>query len=91
MRELLDAMCRVIVDEGGYRSASVRNARQDAQETLALEAHALPADTDPDPAAWAHGITVSWADTELGQNPGGIAFRTKRPGVCQNLLTPPTP
>jgi len=61
-QELLQAMCRVIVHDGGYRGSVVRYARQDEQKTLALEAYALPTDTDPHADAWIHSTTFSWAD-----------------------------
>lgn len=82
-------MCDVIVGEGGYHGATVRYAREDAQKTLALEAYALAPGINADTDGWTHAVTFSWDDTEFGHNPAGIAFRTRRPYVCQNLLEPP--
>jgi len=88
-RELLQAMCRVIVDEGGYRMSCAGYALDDEGKTLSVEACAFPADADPEAEAVFRSMTFSWADSELGQNPGGIAIRTGRPSISQNILDDP--
>ncbi|BAL24204.1 hypothetical protein AZKH_1891 [Azoarcus sp. KH32C] len=39
--DLLHGMCRVIVNEGGYRMAGAAYARHDAQQTLEIMAYAI--------------------------------------------------
>lgn len=87
--ELLEAMCRVIVDEGGYRIAVVLFAIDDAPRSLQAPAYAFPANADPEAEASFRKLQFSWGDTELGQNPAGVAIRSGRPCVGQNLLTDP--
>ena len=87
--ELLQAMCRVIVDEGGYRMSCALYAQDDAEKTLSIEACAFPAEADPDAEATFRSTIFSWAESELGQNPGGVAIRTGKPCVGRNLLTDP--
>ncbi|MDF3872853.1 putative bifunctional diguanylate cyclase/phosphodiesterase [Pseudomonas putida] len=87
--ELLEAMCRVIVDEGGYRIAGVFLAIDDAPKSLLIPAYAFPANADPEAEASFRTLRFSWGETELGQNPAGAAIRSGRPCVGQNLLTDP--
>lgn len=88
-RELLKAMCRVIVGEGGYSLAGVFFAAADAPKSLLIPACAFPANADPEAEASFRKLHFSWGDTELGQNPAGAAIRSGRPCVGQNLLTDP--
>ncbi len=81
--ELLKTICRIAIEIGGYRMAWVGLAEDDMAKTVR-------------PAAWA-GIddgyialaNVSWADTERGRGPIGIAIRSGRPCPVQNILDDP--
>lgn len=88
-QELLQAMCRVIIDEGGYRMSCAGYALDDAEKTLTIEACAFSAEADPAAEATLRSTFFSWADSELGKNPGGIAVQTGQPCIGQNLLTDP--
>jgi diguanylate cyclase (GGDEF)-like protein len=82
-QELLHEMCRVIVETGGYRFASVGYAEHDAHKRV----------------RWLAGVGIeitvldafhfTWADTELGQGATATAIRTGEPVVGKILLTDP--
>jgi signal transduction histidine kinase len=68
--QLLDALCRILVEVGGYRMAWVGFARTDPARSVAVKASAGASQSYLDE------IRVSWADDELGQGPTGLAIRT---------------
>ncbi len=80
---LLNGICRIICAEAGYRMAWVGYAEHDADKTIR-------------PVAWG-GIEdgylanarISWANTELGQGPSGIAIRTGKPACIQDFMRDP--
>ena len=80
---LMQQLCRVIVESGGYRLAWVGFAEQD-------EAKAVR------PVSWAgfeegylETLEITWADSKRGQSPVGRAFRTGKPSVARHILTDP--
>ncbi len=81
--ELLDHICRIAVDEAGYRLAWVGFAEDDAEQTVRPVAQAGYE------AGYLESITVTWADTPLGRGPTGTAIRTGRPVVGHSFLTDP--
>jgi hypothetical protein len=87
--ELLKAMCRVIVEEGGYRLASVRFAMHDEHQSLRLAACAFAADSDPEAEPLFRTLFLSWGDNEFGQSAAGVAVRSGQACIGRNLLTEP--
>jgi PAS domain S-box-containing protein len=81
--ELLDSICRLIVETGGYRMAWVGVPEQDPAKTVRVAAQ----------YGYEEGYLAiakfSWADTELGRGPTGTAIRTGNVQVIQNFLTNP--
>jgi len=86
--DLLHGMCRVIVEEGGYRMAWVAYARHDAQQTLEIMAYAIERDIPEERDFFDH-LQITWADTELGQHASAIAIRSGLPCIGRSLLTDP--
>jgi len=80
---LLQAICSLLVDEGGYRLAWVGLARHDADRTVEPVASAGFED------GYLERVRVSWADTERGRGPSGRAIRERRPQVVQDVLQEP--
>lgn len=80
---LFAEFCRIAVEEGGYRLAWVSRAEDDAARTVRPLASAGADD------GYLDAVSISWADTPLGQGPTGTAIRTGQPSVIQNLLTDP--
>jgi len=81
--ELLQAVCRIIVEEGGYSMAWIGYAEDDPQKTIA-------------PKAWA-GIAedrlaelkLTWAEAERGQGPMSRAIRSGEPQITRDMLSDP--
>lgn len=71
---LLYAICRILVDVGGYRSAWVGLAEHDEAKTV------RPVARSGDDTGYIDAARISWADTERGRGPTGTAIRT---GVLQ--------
>lgn len=81
-QELLDTMCRIAVEEGGYRLASIFYAEHDAAKSVTLKAHSGEAGDYPEHA------NLTWGE---GGRSGvtGAAIRTGKPQIVQNIATDP--
>jgi PAS domain S-box-containing protein len=78
---LLAEVCRVAVEEGGYRMAWVGYAQNDEKKSFLPVAHA------GEEAGYLDGIEISWdANHACGQGPIGQAIRTGKP-VQRNDIT----
>ncbi|HEY3352100.1 MAG TPA: GAF domain-containing protein [Polyangia bacterium] len=82
-RELLQAVCRTVVDTAGYRMAWVGFAERDERRTIRPVAQAGFED------GYLESVTITWADDEHGRGPTGRAVRTGTPVVARNLRTEP--
>ena len=81
--ELLDSICRIAVEEAGYRLAWVGFAEDDPERTV------RPVAEVGHDAGYSGSIPVTWGDTALGQGPTGRAIRTGRPVVGRSFVTDP--
>ncbi|MFY9327561.1 MAG: HD domain-containing phosphohydrolase [Georgfuchsia sp.] len=81
--ELLDTICRLIVETGGYRLAWVGFPEQDPEKMVRPVAHF------GHDAGYMAEAKISWADTELGSGPTGMAIRSGTVQLNQNTLTNP--
>jgi len=75
----LTQMCRVIVEDAGYRMAWVGLARDDPRRTVEPVAQA---GTE---GGYLAEIGITWADTPHGRGPTGTAIRTGEPQVAQDI------
>ena len=80
---LLKDICRVICDEAGYQMAWVGYAENDEAKTIRRVAWAAPATEYLDQGQF------TWADTERGQGPCGIAIRSGGSACIQDFTTDP--
>ncbi len=80
---LLSEICRVIVEQGGYRMAWVGFAENDAKKSVRVAAGAGYNE------GYLEQLRLTWADTEEGQGPTGIAIRTGRLVICNDFQTDP--
>ncbi len=78
--ELLNSICRLIVETGGYRMAWVGFPEHDAEKSIRPMAQ-----FGVEEGYLAAG-RFSWADNEFGRGPGGTALRTGAVQVIQNIL-----
>ena len=82
-RELLNEVCRIIVEVGGYRMAWVGYAGEDAPKTVRAVAQ-----TGFD-EGYVEKLNLTWADTERGRGPTGKAIRSGTLSICRNTLSDP--
>ena len=81
--DLLRRVCRVIVEECGYRLAWIGYAEHGAAKTVRPIAQA------GDSGGYLDGLVISWDDSPTGRGPTGTAIRTGRPYIVQNMQTDP--
>jgi diguanylate cyclase (GGDEF)-like protein len=79
--ELLETVCRHIVEIGGYRLAWVGYACDDEARTVRPVAH-VGSDRD-----YVEGLALSWGDDESRRGAGGAAIRSGRPMVARDIAT----
>jgi PAS domain S-box-containing protein len=80
---LLQEICRIVVDQGGYRLAWVGFAEEGGDRRI------LPVSQAGYEAGYLETLHLTWADEERGRGPGGTAIRTGAPVVARNILTDP--
>jgi len=80
---LMEAVCRLAVEAGGYRMAWAGFAEQDEARSVRPVAQAGLVEGYLDSA------NITWADAERGRGPTGTAIRTGRPVYIRNMLTEP--
>lgn len=80
---LLDEMCRVIVEAGGYRMAWVGYAEHDLDKSVKpMAAWGVEAD-------FLKGLKITWSEAESGRGPTGTAIRKGIPAVSNDCLNDP--
>jgi diguanylate cyclase (GGDEF)-like protein len=84
---LLEKMCRIIVEVGGYAFAWVGYAESDEAKAIRPVAQA-GFDGGLEKLAEILGV-ITWADTERGRGPAATAIRTGQPCVARDLLADP--
>ena len=83
--ELLQHVCRIIVEVGGYRLAWVGIAERDEATLRAVRPVAAAGHDE----GYLDTADITWADTERGRGPTGTAIRTGQPAISRNILTDP--
>ena len=81
--ELLREICRVLVEDGGYRLAWAGFADDDEAKSVRPVARAGFDE------GYVDQLQVTWADTERGRGPTGTAIRTGQPCVARRTSTDP--
>ena len=76
---LLEAICRAVVDEGGFRFAWVGYCDDDEAGTVRPVAHAGHED------GYLASITVTWRDGPHGRGPTGIAAREGHTAISHDI------
>lgn len=77
--QLLQDVCRLIVEEGNYRMAWVGFAEQDKDKSVRPVAQHGYDD------GYLETVRISWADTERGRGPTGTAIRTGEAQINQDF------
>ncbi len=77
--QLLNELCRLVVDSGGYLMGWVGFVEHDAQKTVRPVAHS------DDPYGVLERLHISWdAERDIGRGPTGRAIRTATTQISQN-------
>jgi len=81
--ELLQGVCDILVQVGGYRLAWIGFVEHDAQK------HIRPVARAGNGIDYLDHVTVTWDDSPTGRGPGGMAVRRGEPQVFQDVLHDP--
>jgi PAS domain S-box-containing protein len=79
-QKLLERVCKILVDLGGYRMAWVGYAEQDEHKTVRPAAFAGAEE------GYLTSAKITWADEERGRGPTGTAIRTGHHQVVRNIM-----
>jgi C4-dicarboxylate-specific signal transduction histidine kinase len=82
-QDLLEHVCRAVVEVGGYRLAWVGYAEADDAKSIRTVAHAGEA------GHYLDDFTVTWGEDEHGLGPTGTAIRTGKPVACNEISSDP--
>ena len=82
-KELLDEICRMVVNVGGYRMAWVGFAEPDKKKSVNPVAQA------GFEQGYLETLNITWADTPHGRGPTGASIRTGRVVISSNIQTDP--
>ncbi len=77
---LLEKVCEILVQEGGYLFAWVGYANHDKDKTI----HIMSSSGYED--AYLDSVRISWADDPHGQGPSGSAIQTGKPFIIRDVL-----
>lgn len=80
--ELLDRVCRALVEDGGFHMAWIGWIEEATFRLLPVAVSGAGSD-------YVNSIMVYGDDRAEGRGPAGTAFRTGRPSVCQDIETEP--
>jgi PAS domain S-box-containing protein len=80
---LYQEVCRIIVEDGGYRMCWVGLVERDESCTV------RPVAQSGDDEGYLASLDVVWSDTERGRGPTGTAARTGRPVIGRDFLSDP--
>jgi PAS domain S-box-containing protein len=78
---LLNQICDLVVNVGGYRMAWVGYAEHDERKTVRVAA------SSGFESGYLDALNLTWADEERGRGPTGTAIRTGKPDVCHDMTS----
>jgi GAF domain-containing protein len=79
----LEQICRIVVEDGGYRFCWVGYAEPDEARTVRPVAHA------GFEAGYLQTVNITWADVERGRGPVGTCIRTGRIVLVKDMASDP--
>ncbi len=82
-RIYMEEVCRIIVEDCGYKMVWVGFAEDDEDKTVHPVAYSGFEE------GYINTLKITWADTERGRGPTGTAIRTGKLTACKNMLTDP--
>ncbi len=81
--ELLNKICQILVERGGYRMAWVGYAVEDEGKSVRPVAFA------GEEKGYLSTLKITWADEPRGRGPTGTCIRTGRPAVVRHIQNDP--
>jgi signal transduction histidine kinase len=81
--DLLEEVCRAVVEEGGYRLAWVGYREYDPEKTIRPVARA------GEGQGYLENLVATWSESPSGFGPAGTAIRTAQPVICNHLSSDP--
>ena len=81
---LLDEICRIVVETGGYRMAWIGYAEHDGEKTVKPMAQKGFDD------GYLESVKITWDESETGRGPTGTAIRTGAPCLIRDILHDPS-
>ena len=81
---LLEDICGILVNTGGYRMAWVGYCEHDEGKSVRPVAHAGFED------GYLQTASITWADTERGRGPVGTSIRTGKPVIARDIQADPS-
>ena len=82
-QSLLQQICDLVVDVGGFRMAWVGYAERDERKTVRAVAES------GFEAGYLETVHITWAEDERGRGPTGTAIRTGNAAVCHDITSDP--
>ncbi len=79
-QELLQKVCDILVNQGGYRMAWAGYAESDPGKTV------RPVAVAGADEGYLASVKITWGDEEFGRGPTGTAIRTSTPCVVRNIM-----
>jgi len=83
-KELVQKICNIVVDIGGYRMAWIGYAEHDEAKSV------CPIAQSGFEEGYLQTITIAWDNTSFGQGPTGTAIRTGKPATSFDIIHDPT-
>ena len=81
---LLNSVCQIIVEEGGYKLAWVGFREKDQKKTVRPVAQAGYEE------GYLESLHITWANRERGRGPTGRAIRSGEPSIAKDILNDPS-
>ncbi|MDD5491480.1 MAG: PAS domain S-box protein [bacterium] len=79
----LNEVCKIVCEDCGHAMVWIGWAEQDEAKTVRPVAQAGFEE------GYLKTVNITWADTERGRGPTGLAIRTGKPSICRNMLVDP--
>jgi PAS domain S-box-containing protein len=76
---LLQNVCTLVVEQGGYRMAWVGYAEQNGRKSVRCVAHAGHSD------GYVEGLDITWDESKRGRGPTGTAIRTGKLATARDM------
>lgn len=80
---LLQEICRILIDTGGYRMAWAGYPEKGGRKRI------IPIASSGIENGYLKGLDITWADTARGRGPTGTSVRTGRPSIARDIHNDP--